>query len=164
MLSPQTAPTAATTMTTTRIRFPVAAPTPAVMTAVSLGMSGMTESSRANRNRNGYVHHASEIRSRSESSMEPPSLSLVDEPVGVHIRERLLHVDLVAHRGYRIARGHEHHRGVHVRRFEERQPALGEVERAPAVGPRVDAVSRPGTYHHQRPGRGHVHQPVAGPV
>src|SRR5215831_17346437 len=127
MLSPQTAPMAATTMTSTRIRFPVAAPTPAVMTAVSLGISGITESSRANRNRNGYVHHASEIRSRSESSMEPLSLSLVDDPIDAHVRERLLHVDLVVHRWYRIAQGHEHHRRVHVGRFEERQPAPSEV-------------------------------------
>src|SRR5262249_14102108 len=114
MLSPQTAPTAATTMTSTRIKFPVAAPTPAVMTAVSLGMSGITESRRANRNRNGYVHHASEMRLTSESSMERLSLSPVDDPVDAHVRERQLHVDVVAHPGHRIARRHEHHRRVHV--------------------------------------------------
>src|SRR5215211_958973 len=106
MLSPHTAPAAATAMITTRFRPPVPATTPAAMTAVSLGTIGMIESSRANRKMKGYVHHASEMRSISESSMvvkragvgaHRTGLVLV-YPVSGDVRQGNLDIHLVAHR------------------------------------------------------------------
>src|SRR5512134_1877604 len=74
------------------------------------------------------------------SSPSSPPHQLVDSGR----RERSLDVDAVADVRARLAGGHEHHRRVHVRRFEQREPVAREVERAAAVGERLHAVGGPG--------------------
>ena len=49
-------------------------------------------------------------------------------------RERPLYIDTVANCRARLPGRHEHHRGVLVRRFEQRHAVAGEVERAAGLG------------------------------
>ena len=49
-----------------------------------------------------------------------------------------------------VAGGHERHRRVHVRRLDQLQASTFVVERAAAVGERLDAVGGARTDHHQR--------------
>src|SRR3954447_14960535 len=83
-------------------------------------------------------------------SAEPPgagasvaSLTRPHHLVDVRHRQWMLDVDGVTDRRARVAGGDECHRGVHVRRLEQRQTMTGEVERAAATVERLDAVRRP---------------------
>src|SRR3954454_13441571 len=77
------------------------------------------------------------------------SLTRPHHLIDVRHRQWMLDVDGVTDRRARVAGGRERHRGVHVRRLEQRQTTTGEVERAAAIAERLDTVRRPRGDEHE---------------